>query len=95
VVPRFGYSAREIATAMADGGAVPHSAVVSMARAMRKLEADGLVVICVPGYRRQGAQMFARLPLAPSMLPAGSWERQAVRPERGDQALGACLGGSG
>jgi hypothetical protein len=95
VVPRFGYSAREIATAMADGGVVPHSAVVSMARAMRKLEAEGLVVICVPGCRRQGAQMFARLPLVPRMLPTGSWERRALRPERGDQALGARLGGLG
>jgi hypothetical protein len=68
VVPRFGYSAREIATAMAGGGVVPHSAVVSVARAMRKLEADGLVIICVPGRQRPGAQMFARLP-AP--LPPG------------------------
>jgi hypothetical protein len=62
VVPHFGYSAREVATAMAGGGVASHSAVVSVARAMRKLEADGLVIICVPGRRRQGAQMFARLP---------------------------------
>jgi hypothetical protein len=69
-VPRLGYSAREIATAMAGGGVVPHSAVVSVARAMRKLEAEGLVVICVPGCRRQGAQMFARLSAAPRNIPA-------------------------
>jgi hypothetical protein len=42
VVPRFGHSAREIATTMADGGVVPHSTVVSVAPAMRKLEADAL-----------------------------------------------------
>jgi hypothetical protein len=80
---------------MAGGGVAPHSAVVSVARAMRKLEAEGLVIICVPGYRLQGAQMFARLPPTPRNGSVGSWDFRAARPERGDQALAARLGGLG
>jgi tRNA C32,U32 (ribose-2'-O)-methylase TrmJ len=54
---------------MADGGVVPHSAVVSVARAMRNLEAEGLVIISVPTCPRQGARMLARLSRAPSKIP--------------------------
>jgi hypothetical protein len=70
VVPRLGYCARERATAMAGGGGVHRSFVLSVARAMRKLEAEGPVIICVPGSRPQGAQMSARLTPAPRNVPA-------------------------
>jgi hypothetical protein len=71
VIPHLGYSAREKATAMACGSVVPHSGVASVGRAMRKLEAKGLVIIYSPVCRRQGGtRMLARLSPALRSIPA-------------------------
>jgi hypothetical protein len=63
-------AARQFINRAAANGGVPHSAVVSVARAMRRLEAEGLMIICVPGCRRQGAQTFDRLSRALRNRPA-------------------------
>lgn len=63
--PALGWSAREIATAMAAGTPPTRSSVASVGRALWGLQEAGLVDIWGPKIRRPGANLFAQLAPAP------------------------------